>query len=319
MAGNIWCDGDVSASLHDGLSDRGRAATIHGVAAILLWSTLATLAVVLSEIPPLQLTAMSFLIASLVGWIYVSGSGRDWPAATAATIGACTLGVYGLLGYHVAYFFALQNAPPAEANLINYLWPMLIVMFSGLLPKTSAAGRLKWNEMAGAALGFLAIAVLLLTSASDPEAPGRHPANAAGDAWSGYAAALAAAVVWASYSVGSRLFANVPVSAVVFSCALTAAGALALHVSIERTVLPANPWAWLAILAQGAGPVGLAFYLWDSAMKHGYLRPIGVMANATPVLSTGLLAATGQGNVGPWIWLSVFLLSAGMVLVNLRR
>src|SRR5439155_282145 len=40
------------------------------------------------------------------------------------------LGVYGLFAYHFCLFLALRLAPPIEANLINYLWPLLIVVLS---------------------------------------------------------------------------------------------------------------------------------------------------------------------------------------------
>ena len=36
--------------------------------------------------------------------------------------------------YHCAYFFAIQSAPPVEASLIAYLWPLLIVVFAAFLP-----------------------------------------------------------------------------------------------------------------------------------------------------------------------------------------
>ena len=135
----------------------------------------------------------------------------------------------------------------------------------------------------------------------------------------GYAAAIAAAIIWASYSVASRMFAGVPVSAVTVTCALTAIGAMGLHLTFERTVWPSGPTAtitWFAILAQGLGPVGLAFYLWDGGMKRGDIRLLGTLAYATPVLSTLLLTATGHGNANPTIWISVGLITAGAMLAS---
>jgi drug/metabolite transporter (DMT)-like permease len=50
--------------------------------------------------------------------------------STASTL---LLGVYGLFGYHFLLFLALRSAPPLEANLVNYLWPLLIVVLAPVL------------------------------------------------------------------------------------------------------------------------------------------------------------------------------------------
>src|SRR5882724_10847563 len=100
-----------------------RTATLIGLTAILMWSLLAVLTVATGKIAAFQLAAMTFAIGALVGsltWI-----GR--PEALAWIVG-----VGGLFGYHALYFLALRFAPPAEAGLLNYLWPLLIVLFSSL-------------------------------------------------------------------------------------------------------------------------------------------------------------------------------------------
>src|SRR5205823_14791646 len=76
----------------------------------------------------------------------------------------------------------------------------------------------------------------------------------------GFAAAFVAAFVWATYSVLSRKFANVPTDVVAAFC--LAAGALSAicHAAFEETVWPADAREWLATIGLGLGPVGLAFY-----------------------------------------------------------
>src|SRR5690606_20235499 len=124
---------------------------------------------------------------------------------TSIPAGYWLLGVYGLLGYHALYFYAFQNAPPLEANLLNYLWPLLIVVFSGALPAALGGRSLRWWHVGGALLGFSGSA-LVLWSASG----GRPDGFAGATLTSGHLAALAAALIWASYSVASRLFSAVP-------------------------------------------------------------------------------------------------------------
>jgi drug/metabolite transporter (DMT)-like permease len=130
----------------------------------------------------------------------------------------------------------------------------------------------------------------------------------------GHLAALGAALVWACYSVASRLYRHVPSASVVASSALTALGALGLHLALETTVWPASPQQWSVIIAMGLGPVGLAFTLWDSAVKHGDIRLVGVVSYAAPLFSNALLAGLGLGRAGPFLWLAVVLVTLGAVL-----
>ncbi|MDX2158102.1 MAG: DMT family transporter, partial [Hyphomicrobiaceae bacterium] len=242
-----------------------------------------------------------------LGWATVRGERLG--VLTAVPAGAWALGVYGLLAFHVCYFLALRHAPALEASLIVYLWPLLIVLMSAWLPARLSGRRLGWWHIGGALLG-LAGAVVILAGGD------ARPATSAGGTAAGYALALAAALIWSSYSVASRHYQHVPSSAVTGSCASTAVGAALLHLALEATVWPATPMAWLAVLGLGLGPVGLAFYIWDEGVKRGDIRLLGVASYATPLLSTLLLAALGLGRAHASIWLAAGLVTAGALLAG---
>jgi drug/metabolite transporter (DMT)-like permease len=224
--------------------------------------------------------------------------------------GSWALGLYGLLGYHVVYFLAIKNAPPVEVSIISYLWPLLIVLFSGLLPASAGGTALRWWHIAGAALGFAGAALVPFARGGALELSGSA---------TGYIAALAAALIWSSYSVASRLYAAVPSAAVTGTCALTTIGATLGHLLLEKTVWPGDLATWMVTAALGLGPVGIAFYLWDAGMKRGHLRLLGVLSYATPILSTVLLVLLGLGHGGPLIWLAVLLVTAGALLASAER
>jgi drug/metabolite transporter (DMT)-like permease len=283
-------------------------ATLSGIAAILLWSTLASLTAAVPQLPPFQLAAMSFAIATLVGLGYGVWTENSLRVLAKVPMAQWALGVYGLLGYHVCYFAAFRNAPPLEVNLVNYLWPLLIVVFCAFLPARLGGKRLSWQHILGAALGLAGTLLVLLGGSGLSFELSGHAA--------GYLAALAAALIWSSHSVASRLFAAVPSFAVIGSCALTAVGAAAGHLAFEQTVWPADSRQWLIVLAQGLGPVGLAFYLWDAGMKHGNIRLIGVLSYATPLLSTLLLAVLGLGEATWRLWLAALMVTAGALLAG---
>jgi len=284
-----------------------RRATLTGASAILLWSSLAVLTAFTGSIPPLQLTALTFSIAAAVAlatWIW---RGENPARHLQLPAIAWALGVTGLFGYHALYFIALKLAPPVETSLINYLWPLLIVVFSALLP----GERLRWFHLCGAALGLLGTAVLLL---------GRDIAFDAAYL-PGFLAAFACALTWAGYSVLSRRLPHVPTDSIGGFCAASALLALAGHLLFETTRWPEAWQEWGAIIALGLGPAGGAFFLWDIGMKRGDIRALGSLAYAAPLMSTLLLILSGKGDFSLRVGLACLLIVGGAVLGSrdLRR
>jgi drug/metabolite transporter (DMT)-like permease len=278
-------------------------ATLIGFCAIALWSSLALLTTLSGTAPPFELAALTFLVGGLCGLAYAAARGRL--AALAQPWRVWAVGIGGLFGYHALYFAALRRAPPAEASLIAYLWPLLIVLFSAALP----GERLKARHVIGATLGFAGAATLFLSK-------GVSFAAASGAALLGYGLALCCAFVWSGYSVLSRRLKSAPTEAVAGFCLATAGLAALCHMSFETTVVPATAGEWLAILGLGLGPVGLAFYVWDYGVKHGDIRLLGVAAYAAPVLSTLILVAAGVAPATSALALACALIVGGAVVAS---
>jgi drug/metabolite transporter (DMT)-like permease len=274
-----------------------RTATLIGLTAILMWSLLAVLTVATGKIPAFQLAAMTFAIGALVAF----ASFLFRPSAFASLkqpLVAWVVGVGGLFGYHALYFLALRFAPPAEAGLLNYLWPLLIVLFSSLLP----GERLLSHHIIGALLGLAGTVLLLMGGGGSGFEAGQLP---------GLAAAFVAAFVWASYSVMSRRLKAVPTDAVAGFCLATAILAALVHILVEKTVWPETSGQWLAIVALGVGPVGAAFFTWDIGMKRGDIRVLGAASYATPLLSTAFLILAGYAKPTATIAIAAILIAGG--------
>jgi drug/metabolite transporter (DMT)-like permease len=275
-------------------------ATLIGLTAILMWSLLAVLTVATGQIPPFQLAAITFAIGACVGpltWIVR----REAAGSLRQPLVAWVVGVGGLFGYHALYFLSLRHAPPAEAGLVNYLWPLLIVLFSAFLP----GERLAAHHIIGAVLGLAGTIVLFLGK------------GLSGFAWEhapGFLAAFIAAFLWAIYSVLSRRLKHVPTDAVAGFCAATAVLATLCHVMLEKTVWPETTGQWLALIALGIGPVGAAFYAWDNGMKRGDIRVLGAASYATPLLSTGFLIAAGFAEATATLAIAALLIAGGGVI-----
>jgi drug/metabolite transporter (DMT)-like permease len=278
-----------------------RGATLIGFTAVLMWGLLAFFSKLAGDIPPLQLTGMSFLIGGLVGissWPFRPGAAQVLRQHSPLV---WLHNVAGLFGSHALYFLAIQNAPVVEVSLIAYLWPLFIVLFAGFLP----GEKLKAHHLAGVVLG-LAGAFLVVTK-------GQGFGLSQG-LQLGHMIALPYAMYWAAYSVSIRRYGDIPSDIVAGFCIATGIVALIAHGLFEATVWPLSTQQWLAILGLGLLPVGAAFYAWDFGMKHGDPIVLGASSYAAPLLSTLVLLATGFGVFHWSVGLACVFIMGGAVL-----
>ena len=273
-------------------------AQLYALGAIALWVSVASLGVLLAHLPPFLLTGISLLIGGLLALPQVLRDPRQWriPLSTLA------LGIYGLFGYHFMLFMALRLAPAVEANLINYLWPLLMVVLAPVLLKNM---RLRAVHLGAALLGFGGAALAILSAGGN--APGLQTTGGVG-AMGGYLAALAAAFMWSSYSLLTQRVAAFPTAAIGLFALVSGVLSLLCHWALEAPT-PLSSRDMLLLGLMGLGPLGGAFFLWDKALKLGDARQIGILSYLTPLGSTALLiVVTGR----QWSW-SIGL-AAGMIM-----
>ena len=269
---------------------------ICALAAILIWSSLASLSVSLAGIPPLMLIGCSLLIGGALSVPWRRHWNLDWKTIS--------VGCYGMLLYHLLFVLALRNAPPVNANIVHYSWPMLIVLLSPVVLKEFRLEAVHWIC---ALIGFGG-AGLAITSAS----------TTGFFQWEwGYLFAFAAALVWSTYSLALKRMANSSTADVGLACLISGGIAIGLHFLFEPTPI-LQPLQFLQISLLGLGSMGGAFYLWAYALKSGDPRVIGVMANATPLISSALLVANGYGSFTWSLAFSAILVSAASLLVLLK-
>jgi drug/metabolite transporter (DMT)-like permease len=287
------------------MEDRRRA-TLAGLGAIGLWALLAPLGVAAGPVPPFLLTGLAFAVGGTLGLALQLARGDGAAGLVRVPLVAWLLGVGAFFGYHALYFTALQALPPVEALLIINLWPLLIVLLTGLLP----GERLLPQHVVGVLCGLIGAAVLFLgrgEAASDAPAPSAL----------GYTAAAGCALIWSGYSVlNRRLVPDVPSDAVTGFCLVTAALALLAHALLEPTSWPRGGGAWLTVLALGVGPVGAAFFLWDLGTKRGALQVLGAAAYLAPLLGAFLLLLMGRGQPSLGLLAAAVLIVGGAVVAG---
>ena len=278
------------------------SANLLALGAIALWASLAALGVALDHVPPFLLTGLGLLVGSVIALPLSRFDWRQWrvPPKTLA------VGVYGLFGFHFLLFIALRHAPPVQANLVNYLWPLGIVVMAPLfLPGVSLTSR----HVFAALLGFAGAALAILGGrATDPSAP----------LWAwGYIPALMSAFIWASYSLLTQRVKAFPTAAVGSFALVSGLLALLCHAWLEpSTTLSATDWALIALL--GLGPLGGSFFMWDAALKQGDARQIGVLSFLTPLLSTLVLLAMAREVPGWPVGLAAAMIVGAAVIATRR-
>lgn len=282
-------------------------ATLIGFSAILMWSFLALFTAASGRMPPFQLSAVTFAIGALPGVVLLLAR-PERLALLRQPFKVWFTGIIGLFGYHFLYFTALRNAPAVEAGLIAYLWPLMIVVGSALLP----GERLRWHHVAGALCGLAGTVMIL----------GGKGVSFDGAHGLGYGAALLCAFTWSGYSLATRRFARVSTDVVTGFCLATALLSLGCHLVLEATVWPEDGGQWMAVVGLGLFPVGAAFYAWDFGVKGGDIQILGAASYAAPLVSTLILLATGFAEPSLRIGVACILITGGALLASrdmLRR
>lgn len=276
---------------------RARATGI-GFTAILMWALLALLAIGSAPVPPLQLSAICFAIASFIGLIWTARNG-GFKILKQVPLKVYAFGTIELLVFHLLYFMALREAPTAETNLIAELWPLLVVLGSGLLP----GEHIRRHHVIGGLIAFAGAGLIVFDS--DPDGA---------NTLRGFALAIGCALSWASYSVLSRFFKGAATEAVMIYCLAACILATGLHFMFEETIWPVEMQGWLMMFALGLGPVGLAFFTWDIGMKKGDIQFLGVASFVGPLLATIILVIMG---VSPLTWMlatAAIMITGGALL-----
>ncbi|MEL0613586.1 DMT family transporter [Marinomonas arenicola] len=279
-------------------------ATLVGSIAILLWSTLALFTTQANAVPPLLLLTLTFGVASLLFFIVYLFKGelrRSWKQTPTS---AMLMGGLGFFFYHFCYFYAFQHAPPVEAGLIAYLWPLLIVLLAG----TTSGNKLLWTHLVGAIIAFIGTGIMLQSRAQESQITGSVL---------GYGAAFACAIIWSGYSVSNRRFAHVPSSSVLWYCLITTLLAGLSHLTLEPTQWSFSASTWIAIIGLGFGPVGIAFFCWDMGVKRGNLSLLGVLSYTAPALSTAWLGLFTEEVLSQGQIIACLMITAGALFASL--
>lgn len=262
---------------------------IFGLVTILLWSSLATFGNLLLHLPPFYVLGLSFIIGSLPAFFKYK---EMFPSKE-----VLICGVIGYFGYHFFLFYSFRFAPAIEANLINYTWPVILVV---LTPVFFPDSRLKWFHYVGVVFSLMGTALLVAGKGGQFQV----------ENFKGYLLAAGAAITWPLYSLIKKRLGAAPIWSIGTSCFFAGVLCLITHLFIEPRVVLQTPDA-IKIFFMGIGPFGAAFYTWDLATRKGDMRIIGSLTYLTPVLSTLALVLVADQNLNSSTLLAMVLIVGG--------
>lgn len=264
--------------------------------AILIWSSLAILGYLSRHVPAFLMASIAFLIGGLLFLPAIKHWRWSWPNIL--------VGIYGFFGYHFVYFWALRLAPPIEVNLINELWTIFIVLLAPFFFKNA---QLRWNHLAGAFLAFAGTAVMVQSHMSE-------------NSLLGFLFGLATAIIWSTYSLMVRKIPETSSSMVGLYCLISALLSYVCHLAFEPSYMPTSV-DWIFLAAMGIGPMGIAFFFWDWALRRGDVRVIGSISYLIPIFATAWLVVFADQDLPMTTIVAIGLILGGAIVgsVSLKK
>lgn len=215
------------------------------------------------------------------------------------------VGIVGIIGNDVAYFAAIQHAPAVQVTLINYLWPVFLVVLLSTLPSE----KLSISSVCGTILGILATMLILK--------PG-DALNFNADHMLGYLYAFGGMLTWAGYVLFTQHHQKVPKEMTGIYCGAGALLCAIIHTQCEVWVTPTLSETSLLVIAGLLSGMG-AYYCWDYGSKQGNIQLLTVLSYFAPILSVFMLILTGQGHLTSRLGLACVLVCIASFISSVKN
>ena len=254
---------------------------------VLIWATNpAVVKSMLGEIPNMQaLSAGSFMaFLFLLGVNLKKGTLRDAKKYAPRQYGCMALlGFTGMFLYNALYYFGLTQLTSQEACIINYLGPLMLVLFSCLLLKE----KLTMMKIVAMLCSFAGIVIL---------SSGGGASAAEGSRWPGVLCCIIAAACYGLFSVLNKKADFDQNIAMPVMWLTTALCSLVFGLLTESWV-PLSGMQWLGMLWLGAIISGAAYLTWALALKEAEnTAAVANLAYLTPFLALIISAVfLGEG------------------------
>jgi drug/metabolite transporter (DMT)-like permease len=285
------------------MKDKKTLANFKGCLAVLLWSFSALYIGWTSQAPPFLLAALSSIIGSIYFFLTCLANPAKFSFAIRQKWEVWALFFSAVVFYRALYLTSLKLAPIVEANLLNYLWPLFIILFSALIDHI----RLSKKVYLGAVFCFAGAVCIGISKKG----------NLSFEA--GHILAIGGALTWAIYSIMTSRLSSAPIGMIGLMHVIAVCVFLVLHIVFEQTT---NVWnlpllCWIGVTGLGLA-MSLGYNLWHEAMRYGNRETLAVVGYYTPLLSTLWLILFGDQQITSWVWLAIVLIIGGSLFSRLN-
>jgi drug/metabolite transporter (DMT)-like permease len=195
------------------------------------------------------------------------------------------MGIFGIYFTNFGYVTSFKLAPPAQVDLIFYLWPIMAVLISPIILKERFSSRV----LLASFLGLSSVLIIIIGE------EGTNLLSINPDYIKGYLMAFIGAISWALYNVLSRKVRQAPVEMMGVFFAGSSILSTISHVTSETFIMPTiEETGYIAIM--GFTTFGIAYFAWDYGVKNGNFKLLKTGAYAVPLLSIGLLVIFGKAH-----------------------
>jgi drug/metabolite transporter (DMT)-like permease/putative salt-induced outer membrane protein YdiY len=271
--------------------------TFLGFFSIITWSFSALFAVKLKTMPLLEVLAATFFLGFLVVFVryLLSNKKKSFFAFKTQDF---IIALAALILNQSCYLLAFRYAPAAQVDIVNYLWPTLLVCLSSFLPKE----RFSWSHCIACIISFLGVINLF-----SPSQGFSH------DNILGYFLAFGAALSWTGYSLYTRYRGTSNANCISWACGPAALLTFILHLYYEKPTCPSSSeFFYLSIF--GILQMGFALYFWEKALKKGYVKTLGLASYAIPIFSILILVLFKQTDFNYRMITSLLLISLSPII-----
>jgi drug/metabolite transporter (DMT)-like permease len=273
--------------------------TLAGLLALAVWSTFGVMFLFVKTLPVFEVLGVVFFMAYACFTILQLMRKENICSYWHQPFSYYAFWLAGAGLYTVLIYIAFKMAPIFEANILNYLWPILLVLFAALIYKDP----LPLNRIIGMMLGFAGAVIILVPP---------HGEALFLNFSAGHFIAILAAIVWALYSVLTRNR-NYPQGFQAPMFLILSLICFVVHLGFENTVMPdLKEWVFLFLL----GGLRISYALWDYGMKKGNVTLLASMSYFLPLISSVFLISFGERPAHPLIGLGAALIIAGCLTVN---
>lgn len=278
----------------------------YAVVTVFIWATMAAVVkMVLSDIPNLQALSITsyFAAAFLLLMNLKNGKGPEMKKIKVKDYGIISgMGFLGMFLYSVLYYYGLSQMSSQEACIVNYLWPIMLVIFSCILLKE------KLTIMKGVAMvcSFVGIVVLSMGSGSSGN----------GNVALGIVGCVIAAACYGLFSVLNKKFDYDQGVAMMIFWFVAGVCAMILGLCTE-TWVPVRGSQWIGILWLGVFVDAIAYLLWALALSGvENTAKIANLAFLTPFLSLLVSAVLLKEKIELRAVVALVFIIGGILLQN---